>query len=257
MNPMSESSMILDFKSPRWSSNKGPKPSIPDDPFSEMSNGEIVPISPVGSKAHRSMLNYNQRYYRSSFLESNPNPVINGELIRRASERSLNKERASESSLNKDYDVRSRPATQRSGFSQTARERAPSLRNGIPRTPRSERAPSRKHPSVAPPSPRQRIEHAPSVAPIITKNKAPSVAPSTKSNKISKSKTVPSAKPKSGKRVSRTQGVVSTKLVRGTTSTKLGSVTHRDNPPSKGKVRRSKTMVEPPIHTIGKLSINL
>ena len=299
-NPMSETSMILDFKSPRWTNSKGPKPIVSDDPFSETSNGEIVPISPSGSKAHRSMLNYKQRSYSTAFLESNHNTVIHGDLIRRASERALNKayddrsrpttersrtdlmRRASVRSLNKSYDEKSRPATQRSGtellrgasmralnkenettsrlgtqrsgFFQATRDRAPSRKSGITPTPKSGRTSSRRSKVAAVPSPQQNSEITQSIVPSNT-NKTPSVAPSVKSSKSPKGKPVPSTRKKTNKRISRTQGVVSTKLGRSTTSTRLGNITNRPNPSSRGNIKRSKTTIEPTLPTIGKHTI--
>lgn len=229
-NPMSESSLILDFKSPRWSVPKvQPTAPFSDDPFSEMSNGEIVPISPVGSKTVRSMLN-KQRSFSTAFLESNPGPLKNGGLVRHASVGML-----SERSF-----LKSRPTSKGTAAPQT------------PKTERSFRASSRRSTKVITQSPGLAAMKVSSSAP------APSVISgmrstrSIKTNKTGKTNAAPSEKPKSGKKQGRARGVVSTKLGRSTTSTKIGSVTHKKNSQNKETMKRSKTVVEPPLSTIGK-----
>ena len=247
MNPMSESSLILDFKSPRWSIPKAqPTSQYPDDPFSEMSNGngEIVPISPVGSKTVRSMLN-KQRSFSTAFLEEKSSPLKNGGLQRHASvgmisERSFVK---SERSF-----VKSRATSQRTAAPQT------------PKPERSFKAPSRRPSKINLQNQEAISTKAHSVA------AAPNVAPSfrsvksnrsNKSNKTAKSNPVPAEKPKSAKRPGRKRGVVSTKLGRSTTSTKLGSVTQRENTVKKDSIRRSKTVFEPTLQTIGKFLVKI
>ena len=236
--------MILDFKSPRWSIPKAqPTSQYPNDPFSEMSNGngEIVPISPVGSKAVRSMLN-KQRSFSTAFLEEKHHPLKNGELQRHASvgmisERSFVR---SERSF-----VKSRPNSQKTVAPPT------------PRTERSVRTPNRRPSQVNVQSQEAVITKAPTV------RAAPSIAPSfrsvkssrsirsNKSNKLSKTTSATTEKPKIVKRPGRKRGVVSTKLGHSTTNTKLGSVTQRETVAKKDGFRRSRTVVEPSLETIG------
>lgn len=213
-------------------------PSIHDDPYSEMSNGEIVPISPVGSKTVRSMMNYKQRSFSTAFLEAKPSPLKNGDLVRRSSVGLL-----TERSF-----VKSRPPSQRTEI--MVKSRPASQRNEIPQTPFSERsirAPSRRPSRVLVKSSEPAIEKAQSVAPSIKSNRT---------NRTTRTGTAKTAdKPKSGRRQNRVHGVVSTKLGRSTTSTQLGSVTQRKTSPKKDRMRRSKTIVDPTLPTIGKTKI--
>ena len=240
MNPMHESSMVLDFKSPRYSISKGPSmQSIPDDPYSEISNGEIVPISPVGSKTVRSMMNYKQRSFSTAFLEAKPSLLKNGDLVRRSSVGLL-----TERSF-----VKSRPPYQRT---EIVKSRPASQRNEIPQTPvneRSIRAPSRRPSRVSVRSSEPVVEKAQSVAPSIKSNRT------YRSTRTGPAKTAD--KPKSGRRQNRVHGVVSTKLGRSTTSTQLGSVTQRKTSPKKDRMKRSKTIVDPTLPTIGKTMISV
>ena len=244
VNPlMSESSMVLDFKSPRWSIPKTqPTLQYPDDPFSETSNGngEIIPISPAGSKAVRSMLN-KQRSFSTAFLEERQHPLKSGELQRHASMGMLS-ERSfvrSERSF-----VKSRPNSQKTGAPPT------------PKTERSFRAPSRKPSKVNVKSEGAVISKAPSVAAAASFRSVKS-SRSNRSTRSKPSKPTPApAEPtKTVKRPTRKRGVVSTKLGRSTTSTKLGSVTHRETAVKKDGFKRSKTVVEPSMQTIGNTSV--
>ena len=213
--------------------------SIPDDPYSEMSNGEIVPISPVGSKTVRSMMNYKQRSFSTAFLEAKPSLLKNGDLVRRSSVGLL-----TERSF-----VKSRPPSQRT---EIVKSRPASQRNEIPQTPVNER-------SIRAPSRRPSKGSVKSSEPVV--EKAQSIAPSIKSNRTYRStRTVPAKttdKPKSGRRQNRVHGVVSTKLGRSTTSTQLGSVTQRRTSPKKDRMKRSKTIVDPTLPTIGKTMISV
>ncbi|KAH3795120.1 hypothetical protein DPMN_148666 [Dreissena polymorpha] len=237
LNPIAESSMILDFKHRSWPS-RGIDTLENTDPFTEMDNGmldngAVVPISPAGSKA---VSRKSQRQKSFTFGEITPygeikspiRPYMNGDVKKpypAIMDRAMSPETAMEvRTLKSEKSFHSVRAKSEHGKS----VRAPSVRAPSVRAP-SVRAPSVKALSVRAPS-----EKGPG-------DKGPSFA------SVKRSKT-----PGSHVRRVKTPGVRSSKvgtavprLQRAATSTKIGSITTRRGaaPPSpRKKMTRSNTM---------------
>ena len=239
-NTMSEPSLILDLNSKHWSGK--PMSPISENPYNELSNGEIVPVKPKGNKAAMLLRNYKQRSLTSANLKFKPSKSIpNGTLPSR------------KSVLSATF-VKNEPVVQSHVSEKPIIEMAPNVKaENIVIDARKEEekcSSSKSNKEVT-----EVIHSVTAKNTVLDATKEKKQVASGKINKKVRTSNTPSIRSWTGKHLTRSRSDIGAKFGRGLTSTRLGSVTKRQTSGRKGTIDRSISLQEPIVLAAGKFLI--